>query len=112
MGEKIYELRKKIYCIKLELEALSAPNNDMPELIISANLLRSNESLKKTNQKQSDLLSLYDQYSEALEKMLLDVFDIQHDLKDILKEQSSLISTAATHRKKPGKINKASRKLK
>lgn len=64
----------------------------MPELINSANLLRSNEYLAKVSEKQSELLSVYDQYSKALENMIEMVFDIQNDLKNILREQSNLIS--------------------
>lgn len=65
---------------------------DMPEMIVSANLLRSNEHLSKTNEQKTKLLVAYEQYSAALEGLLLTVFDIQKDLKEILKEQSSLIT--------------------
>ena len=91
VGEIIYELRKKIQDIKLELDELGGPISDMPELITSANLLRSNEYLVKVSRNQSELLSVYDQYSKALEDMIVVVFDIQIDLKNLLKEQSKLI---------------------
>lgn len=90
MGEIIYEIRKEIQAIQLELDALD-PISDMPELITSANLLRSNEYLTKVTKKQSELLSAYDNYSKALEEMLDSVFDIQQDLTTLLKEQSKLI---------------------
>ncbi len=35
---------------------------------------------------------MYAQYSNTLEKLLASVFDIQNDLKEILKHQSSIIS--------------------
>jgi hypothetical protein len=99
VGEIIYDLRKKIQDIKLELDELGGPISDMPELIISANLLRSNEYLVKVTKKQSELLSAYDQYSKALEDMIAVVFDIQNDLKNLLKEQSNLISDRKSSRK-------------
>lgn len=91
MGEIIYGVRKEIQAIQLELDALGGPISDMPELITSANLLRSNEYLTKVTKKQSELLSAYDNYSKALEEMLDSVFDIQKDLTTLLKEQSKLI---------------------
>jgi len=92
VGKIIYEFSKKIRDIKLELDELGGPTSDMPELITSANLLRSNEYLTKVSQKQSELLSAYGQYSKVLEDMITVVFDIQNDLKNILREQSNLIS--------------------
>ena len=91
-GEIIYDLRKTIQQIQSDLKELGEPVSDIPEMVSSANLIRSNEYLTKVTQKQTDLLNAYSQYSEALEEMLSSVFDIQQDLKEILKEQSSLIS--------------------
>ena len=91
-GEIIYELRKRIQEIKIDLDQLGEPATYVPELIESTNLLRSNEYLSKANEKKNELLTAYGEYSEALEDLLSTVFDIQKDLKDILKEQSSLIS--------------------
>lgn len=99
MGEMIYSLRKQIQKIQSELDALGTPVKDMPELISSANLLRSNEYLLKSNEKQSQLLNAYRQYSESLEDMLSTVFEIQIDLKNILKEQSALLSKHKTAKK-------------
>ncbi|MGV7226825.1 MAG: hypothetical protein ACQ9CV_07905 [Nitrosopumilus sp.] len=90
-GEIIYDLRKKIQEIKMDLTKLGEPTGDLHEMIDTANLLRSNEYLSKTNEKKTHLLDAYEQYSVALEELLVSVFDIQKDLKDILKEQSSLI---------------------
>jgi len=92
LGEIIDDLRSKIYQIKSELDQLGDPIQDMPELITSANLLRSNEYLTKVSEKQSELLSAYEQYSIALENMVNAIFGIQNDLKNLLKEQSKLIS--------------------
>lgn len=91
-GALIYDLRKKIQQIQSDLDQLGEIS-DIPELITSANLLRSNEYLLKSNEKKTELLSLYAQYSDALEELLSAVFDIQNDLKEIVKEQSSMISS-------------------
>jgi len=88
----IYDLRKKIQQIQADLNQLGEPVSEIPELITSANLVRSNEYLSMANEKKSELLSAYVQYSNALEKILLTVFDIQNDLKEILKHQSSMIA--------------------
>jgi chromosome segregation ATPase len=101
-GEIIYELRKKIQTLTGELNKLENGSDDIPELIKSTNLLRSNDHLLELNQKKSELTSAYQQYSKELENMLAAVFDIQKDLKEILKTQSSLIS----EQKPPKKISK------
>ncbi len=102
----IYDLRKKIQQIQGDLTQLGEPVSEIPELITSANLLRSNEYLLKANEKKTELLSAYAQYSGALEKLLSTVFDIQNDLKEILKQQSSMISS---QRKKRSKAKTKSR---
>ena len=88
----ISNLRKKIQQVQLDLDQLGEPVSEMPELVTSANLLRSNEYLSKANEKKTELLSAYTQYSHALEELLSSVFDIQNDLKEILKKQSTMIS--------------------
>ena len=105
-GEIIYELRKKIQTITGELNDLENGSDDIPELIKSTNLLRSNDHLLEVNQKKSVLTSVYRQYSKELENMLATVFEIQKDLKEILKTQSSLISEQKT----PKKILKTKKK--
>ena len=91
-GQVIYELRKKIQNITLELKNLDQSSNEIPELIKSANLLRSNEHLLEVNHKRSELISAYEKYSKEMEQMLKTVFEIQKDLKEILKTQTTLIS--------------------
>ena len=90
-GEIIYELRKQIQKITLELKRLDKSSSNIPELIESSNLLRSNKHLSEVNSKRSELITSYEKYSKELEKMLATVFDIQKDLKEILKTQSSII---------------------
>ena len=107
IGEVIYDLRKKIQEIQADLNQLGEPVSEIPELITSANLLRSNEYLSKANEKKTELLTAYAQYSNALEKLLSTVFDIQNDLKEILKHQSSMISrTKRSKKKTKSKITK------
>ena len=112
VGEIIYEFSKKIQDIKSELDELGGPTSDMPELITSTNLLRSNEYLAKVSKKQSDLLSAYGQYSKVLEDMITVVFDIQNDLKNILREQSNLIPNRKSRKLSISKTKKKSPKRK
>jgi len=102
VGNVIYDLRKKIQQAQADLAQLGEPVSDIPELIETANLIRSNEYLQKANLKQNELLATYEKYSDALEELLSAVFEIQNDLKEIVKEQSSLLSKpkrTATKRK-------------
>jgi len=100
-GEMISDLRRKIQDIQSDLNQLGASPSNVSEMIDCTNLLRSNEHLLKVNDKKTKLLSAYEQYSQSLESLLSLVFDIQMDLKEILKEQSSLISNQP--KTKPGK---------
>ncbi len=108
-GQVIYELRKQIQKMTSELKSLDN-SPDIPELIKSTNLLRSNEHLVEVNSKRSELISSYKQYSKELEKMLATVFDIQRDLKEILTSQSLLISEPKKPRKKSNTKKKSSKK--
>jgi hypothetical protein len=108
-GQVIYELRKQIQKMTSELKSLDN-SSDIPELIKSTNLLRSNEHLVEVNSKRSELISSYKQYSKELEKMLATVFDIQRDLKEILKSQSSLISEPKKSQKRSKPRKKSSKK--
>ncbi len=103
----INNLRKNVQNIQSDLDQLGGPVSEIPELVISANLLRSNEYLSKANDKKTELLSAYEQYSEALEELLLTTFDIQNDLKDILRDQSSLISKTKKQSKAKNKSKKS-----
>ena len=102
-GEIIYDLRKKIQQVQYDLEQLGPPVSNMPEMIEASNLIRSNEYLSKANEKKSELLDAYEQYSVALEDLLSSVFDIQKDLKDVLKEQSKLIPNSSKKQSKTKK---------
>ena len=91
-GQVIYELRREIQKLTSELKTLDISQPKQPELIESTNLLRSNKHLTEVNSKSSELIAFYKEYSKELEKMLTTVFEIQKDLKEILKAQSLLIS--------------------
>ena len=93
ISDNIYDLRKNIEHLKYELSELGDPVTDIPEMISSSNLLRSNEYLLKSDQKKTNLISAYAQYSTSMEILLSSLFEIQTDLKDILHEQSSLIGS-------------------
>ena len=90
-GEAVYELRKRIQQIQHELDEMGTLS-EIPELITLANLLRSNEHLSKLDEKKTELLDAYAKYSGALEDLLSFVFEIQRDLKEIVKEQSAMIA--------------------
>ena len=109
-GGIIYELRKQVQKITSELNNLDNSSSDIPELIKSANLLRSNEHLVEVNLKRSELISTYKDYSKELEQMLATVFDIQQDLKEILKTQTSLISEQKKSKKRSKTKKKSSKK--
>ena len=96
-GHLMYELQKRIRSLESEIGALDRPAV-MPELVETANLLRSNEYLSKLAQRQGDLISAYSEYSVQLASMLEAVFDIQNELKDILREQSSMIGRSGAKR--------------
>ena len=91
-GQTIYELRKQILNLSSELALLDFPLPRIPELINSANLVRSNEILMDVSSKKSEIISAYEKYSKELESMLKSVFEIQLELKDILKMHMSMIS--------------------
>ncbi|MGY5148233.1 MAG: hypothetical protein ACW9W4_09575 [Candidatus Nitrosopumilus sp. bin_7KS] len=109
-GEIIYDLRKKIQQLQFDLEQLGEPAKNIPEMIESANLLRSNEYLLKSDEKKTELIGAYGQYSKELEELLSTVFDIQKDLKDILKEQSTLISNSSKKSKPKKKLSNPKKK--
>ena len=84
-GAIIYELRKKIQQAQFDLKQLGEPISDLPELVSSANLLRSNEYLTKANDKKSELISAYEQHSIALEELLRLFLKFKKTFKKFLK---------------------------
>ena len=84
-------MKQKIDQIERELNDIVDSPEHLPELIDSSNLLRKNEFLVSTDQKKTELLSLYSGYSKSMELLLTSLFEIQNELKTVLKDQSSLI---------------------
>ena len=106
ISKNIYDLRKDIELIENELSELGDPVSDIPEMISNSNLIRSNEYFLKSDQKKTDLISLYAQYSGSMEVLLSSVFEIQTELKDVLHEQSLLIDSKRSKPKSKPKSKK------
>ena len=73
-GQSIYNMRKQIQSLSAEIAKLNSSLSQIPELINSANLLRSNETLNSTLVKQSELIRMYEKYTKELETMLNNSF--------------------------------------
>ncbi len=91
-GRSVTALKNQINDLKKEIASIKKPEK-MPELIESTNLVRINEYLEKSDSLKTQLLDLYDQYAGSLEDLLSAVFDIQNELKDIIKEEAKTLST-------------------
>jgi len=92
VGKAIYDLKMKIQSLSNELSQMNLSTTQIPELINSANLLRSNETLTIAISKQSEIIKTYEKYAKELEGMLNIIFEIQMELKDVLKMQTSMLS--------------------
>ena len=95
------DIQQKIKSAKNDLKEMGELSPPLPELISSANLIRTNDHLAKTNSKQSELITYYDAYTKHLETLLETVFEIQDDLKNLLREQSKLIEKTPKKTRKP-----------
>ena len=87
LGKGVSDLKKRIKSIKAEISNMEKDYKELPELIETANLVRSNEALVKINDKKTELISYYETYSKHLEKIIDTMWDIQEELKDILRSQ-------------------------
>lgn len=84
IGKKISELQKKIVLTKKELSEINVLEQPLPEFINTTNLLRSNEYLQKSNEKKSQLLIAYEEYTNELENLVSNISQIKgsiHNLK-------------------------------
>jgi len=106
----INDLKNRINQAQSDLAKLEEPNKQIPELINSTNLLRSNEFLTKTNTKKTELLSLYELYFKEIENVLVEIKKIRIELKNSLKSKSKKPSKKRKRRKKPTKKRKLSKK--
>ena len=92
---KINELQNKIIQIKKELSEINKEEKPLPEFIDSANILRSNEYLKKSNETKSKLLISYEEYTNELENLVSSIYKIKGDITNLKSRIKS--------RKKPKK---------
>jgi len=103
ISNNMYDLKKQIDQIESELNEFVDLPVQIPELVTSTNLLRLNDFLMKSDHKKTDLISAYSKYSKSMEILLSSVFEIQNELKDILKKQSSLIPSSSKTKSKTKK---------
>ena len=103
ISNNMYNLKKQIEQIESELNEFVDLPVQIPELVTSTNLLRLNDFLMKSNHKKTDLISAYSKYSKSMEALLSSAFEIQIELKDILKRQSSLIPSSSKTKSKTKK---------
>jgi len=107
-GRKTAELRNRIEQLRSEIASLGSTPEDMPEMIEASNLLRKSEHLLKSDSLKTDLIASYDEYVAHLESLLRSVFEIQNELKGVLREQSRLIADGSKPR--PGRAAKRARR--
>lgn len=104
---KLSELQKRIEQTKQELEQIKQHEKPMPEFINTTNVIRSNEYLLKEIQTHAKLVSVYEKYSQELEKMVLSTSVI----KSKIKQLKSHINTKKKSKTKTKRRKKSSRKI-
>ena len=103
IGKKISELQKKIVLTKKELSEINALEQPLPEFINTTNLLRSNEYLQKSNEKKSQLLIAYEEYTNELENLVSNIAHIKgsiHNLKSRFKTRKKITKIVKTKPRK------------
>lgn len=103
---KVADLQQLITQTKKKLSEISKLEQPMPELINTTNMLRSNERLTMINEKQSQLLVTYEEYTKELEKLVLSISSIQAKIKDL----KSSVKSRKTAKKKTHQKNTPRRK--
>jgi len=109
IGKKISELQKKIVLTKKELSEINALEQPLPEFINTTNLLRSNEYLQKSNEKKSQLLIAYEEYTNELENLVSNIAQIKgsiHNLKSNFKTHKKIKKKVKSKPKRRKKIRK------
>lgn len=104
---KLSELQKIIEQTKQELEQIKQHEKPMPEFINTTNVIRSNEYLLKEIQTHAKLVSVYEKYSQELEKMVLSTSVI----KSKIKQLKSRINTRKKSKTKTKRRKKSSKKI-
>lgn len=98
-------LKTTISELKSQIESIGFPPSPSSELISSANIIRENEFLKKSDVFKTQLIEAYSLYVEILEEIAQDAFEIQKGLTEILKTE--ILSLEKTPTKKSNKKIKA-----
>ena len=104
---KLSEIKKIIEQTKQELEKIKKHEKPMPEFINTTNVIRSNEYLLKEIQTHSKLVSVYEKYSQELEKMVLSTSVI----KSKIKQLKSRINPRKKSKTKTKRRKNSSRKI-
>ena len=101
LGNNLSELKIRIQQIQDELSKLGQPDLALAEMINSTNILRLNEYLAKSDEKKTNLILAYGQYTQQLEQIISSLLSIQVDLRDIIKTEASIIETQESQTNKP-----------
>ncbi|CAI9831501.1 conserved hypothetical protein [Nitrosopumilaceae archaeon] len=75
----LYGLRREVRRLSREVEGM-AGHVEIPQMVESANLLRANESLLRSDAAKTELLQAYRKYAGALEGLLLEILDVQAEI--------------------------------
>ena len=110
-SKTIHELRQKIRRIQDELGQMNGPVSDIPELINSTNILRANEQLTRVDNKKTELLEVYGQYTQILTDAIMTIIRTQNKIAEIRKKQASAARTKRTGSKSKRRRNTTSKKL-
>ena len=105
IGKKITELQKKILVAKNGLSEINKQEQPLPEFIDKANLLRSNEYLKRANDHKSKLIISYEEYTRELEKIVSSILEIKGNLNELKSRVRPRKKAIKKKRKKTRKSN-------
>ena len=90
MDDSVEDPRVRISRLTAEIDTLAQPD-DLPSMILSGNAVRRSEYLEAANQKQSELIAAYGEYTARLEGLVAAAIDIQSELTEILRMQSEMM---------------------
>jgi prefoldin subunit 5 len=112
LGGVLGELKNQIQKIRREVKEIDDSFTPIPGMIESTNIIRENESLRLANNKKIELIAAYEYYTRQIENLISSAFEIQKDLKDILKDQAKLLNSKKSRGTKSVKINTSKKKSK
>jgi prefoldin subunit 5 len=112
LGSVLGELKNQIQKIRREVKEIDDSFTPIPGMIESTNIIRENESLRLANNKKIELIAAYEYYTRQIENLISSAFEIQKDLKDILKDQAKLLNSKKSRGTKSVKINTSKKKSK